>query len=46
MAPFGYLNKRDKENKPIIVLDPERAPVIKGIFERFLNGENMERLYI
>lgn len=29
-APLGYLNRRDDNNKPIIVVDPERATGITG----------------
>jgi site-specific DNA recombinase len=35
-APIGYLNVGDMGNKP---LDPERAPVIKSIFELYATGD-------
>ncbi len=38
MAPFGYKNARDANNKPIIVIDPRRAPVIRELFENVANG--------
>jgi len=40
-APFGYQNARDDRNKPIIVLDPSRAPVIQMIFYRYLEGDQI-----
>ncbi len=35
-APVGYLNLGTMENKP---LDPERAPIIKQLFEKYATGE-------
>ncbi len=35
-APIGYLNLGEMENKPF---DPERAPIIKQIFEYYATGE-------
>lgn len=37
-APLGYLNRRDDNNKPIIIVDPERAPGIKRLFEEYASG--------
>jgi len=37
-APIGYLNKRDAENKPILVIDEERAFAIRKIFKLYLQG--------
>ncbi len=37
-APKGYLNKRDSQNKPILIPDPVRAPIIREAFERFAAG--------
>jgi site-specific DNA recombinase len=41
-APIGYLNKRDDQNKPILVVDQIRAAIIQGIFSRFLKGESIQ----
>ncbi len=38
VAPIGYLNTRDDDNKPNISPDPERFSVIKRIFELCLSG--------
>ena len=35
-APIGYLNLGEMENKP---LDPERAPVIKQMYEYYATGD-------
>ena len=37
-APLGYLNKRDENNKAIIVIDEERAPIIKRMFQEYATG--------
>jgi site-specific DNA recombinase len=37
-APKGYLNKRDNQNKPVLIPDPVRAPIIREAFERFAAG--------
>lgn len=37
-APLGYLNRRDDNNKPIIVIDPERAPGIQRLFTEYASG--------
>ncbi len=36
-APFGYINKRDSEDKPIIVVNPEESKIIKVIFDLYLS---------
>ena len=35
-APIGYLNQGNMEHKP---LDPERAPIIKKLFELYATGD-------
>lgn len=37
-APFGYVNKRDSSNKPIIEVDPNRIAAVKQIFDDFIAG--------
>ncbi len=37
-APFGYKNARDANNKPIIVLDQNRASIIQQLFENVAAG--------
>jgi len=34
-APIGYINTGDSKNKP---LDPVRAPVVKALFEKYIEG--------
>lgn len=36
VAPVGYLNKRDDNNKPVLMLDPIQAPLVKKGFEEAL----------
>jgi site-specific DNA recombinase len=38
VAPKGYLNKRDENNKPILVQDPIFAPLIREAFEEVAKG--------
>lgn len=35
-APIGYLNRGSMDNKP---LDPDRAPIIKKLFEHYATGD-------
>jgi DNA invertase Pin-like site-specific DNA recombinase len=44
-APFGYKNTRDEHNKPIIVIDENRAPVIRYVFEAFLSNTPLYEIY-
>ncbi len=37
-APLGYLNRRDDNNKPIIIIDPDRALGVKRLFEEYASG--------
>lgn len=37
-APLGYLNHIDENRKKWIILDPERAPLIKRLFEEYSTG--------
>ena len=37
-APLGYKNIRDAENKSVLVHDPERAMLVRMIFEEYSTG--------
>jgi DNA invertase Pin-like site-specific DNA recombinase len=37
-APLGYLNARDANDKPIVVVDDQRAPLIQRAFQQFATG--------
>jgi site-specific DNA recombinase len=37
-APWGYKNAKDELEKKIIIPDPERAPIVKFIFEEYARG--------
>lgn len=46
VAPTGYLNEKRMDRKCHVLVDPERAPVIKKIFERVANDRwSGRRLY-
>jgi len=38
VAPFGYKNARDSSNKPIIVINPIRATIVRQLFENIAIG--------
>jgi len=38
MAPIGYLNIRDERDRSKIILDPDRADLVRRIFEEFSKG--------
>ena len=40
LAPIGYLNAKDERKRATLVLDPERAPIIKQIFEEYATGDH------
>lgn len=44
MAPRGYKNARDAAGKPILVIDEEKAFVIRLIFREYLNGMSLAGL--
>jgi len=37
-APLGYLNKRDLNNKSTLIPDPERAFLVRMLFEEYAKG--------
>lgn len=39
-APFGYINARDDQNRPIIVMDESKKEIVIEIFQRYLNGDS------
>ena len=43
-APIGYKNQRDSENKPIIVVDENKAPLIRKAFELFVSGYSFHQI--
>lgn len=34
MAPLGYLNQKNMDKKCQVIVDPERAPIVKQMFEK------------
>ena len=38
LAPIGYLNVRDEDRKATVVIDKDRAPIIKILFEEYATG--------
>lgn len=42
MAPYGYKNSRDAENKPLIIIDENKAKAVKKIFKLYNEGMSIE----
>jgi site-specific DNA recombinase len=40
-APYGYKNSRDPEGKPLLIIDNQRAPVIRKIFKWYNEGKEI-----
>jgi site-specific DNA recombinase len=40
-APIGYLNVRDKRGKADVIIDAEKAPIVRQIFEMCANGSSI-----
>lgn len=40
LAPIGYLNAKDERKRATLILDPERSPIIKQIFEEYATGDH------
>lgn len=38
VAPQGYLNSRDENNQPTVIIDPDRFYVLQRIFKLYLTG--------
>ena len=46
-APIGYLNSVDEQGKRTVILDPERAFIIKRLFEEYAKGlSSFKELYL
>jgi site-specific DNA recombinase len=45
-APFGYINKRDEQNKPIILVDETKAPVVRKMYEMLLQGAPLKEIHL
>ncbi|HUS02414.1 MAG TPA: recombinase family protein, partial [Chitinophagaceae bacterium] len=44
LAPYGYDNKRDENNKPIITINEENAEIVREMFKQYLRGMGIEDL--
>lgn len=40
IAPYGYTNSRDSKDQAIIVVDAQKAKIVQGMFEDFLNDHS------
>lgn len=37
-APIGYLNTKDENGKKTVIIDPDRGPLVKKLFEEYATG--------
>lgn len=44
MAPYGYTNARDERDKPILLIDEEKAFIVRMVYREFLGGMPIEQL--
>jgi len=44
MAPYGYTNGRDEQNKPILLVNEEKAFHIQIIFKEYIAGNSIEEV--
>jgi len=40
-APLGYVNTRDDEGRKVVVPDPEKAELVRAVFERVAAGDGL-----
>ena len=40
LCPIAYLNARDEDKKATVIVDKERAPIIKKLFEEYATGSH------
>jgi DNA invertase Pin-like site-specific DNA recombinase len=45
VAPTGYLNTKDKDKPGVVLLDEDRAPIIKQMFEKAASGISGREIY-
>lgn len=43
-APFGYLNARDEQDKPILVIEPVKAAIVREIFAGYISGKPKQEI--
>lgn len=44
LAPYGYKNSRTEDKKPALIIDPEKARIVKEIFRLRLQGKSPEAI--
>ncbi|WP_348240214.1 recombinase family protein, partial [Salmonella enterica] len=43
-APYGYINARDTNGKPVLSIDEEKAYLIRLVFRSYLAGMEQEEI--
>lgn len=44
-APYGYINSRDEQKKPLLIIDKKKKHIVKRIFDLFLAGLNHKQIH-
>ena len=45
-APLGYLNVRDEQDKSTVIIDKERAPLVRKMFQEYATGLESTRTLV
>lgn len=45
LAPYGYKNAMDEQKKPVILVNEERAPIIRFIYDAYLKNTPLYIIY-
>lgn len=43
-APYGYINTRDSEGKPLLKIDEEKALIVRMIYREYNSGKGVEEV--
>ena len=45
IAPFGYVNAKDKSGRGILLIDEQQADIVRKVFEEYLSGTQIFLIY-
>ncbi len=46
MAPFGYINTKDKERKTLLQVDEQKAVLVREVYRLYLDGVSMAKIQV
>lgn len=44
MAPYGYINAKDEQDRGVILIDEQKAYIVRLIFKEYLSGTGIEEI--